>query len=126
MWLMSPAMDWERKLGLTSDGSAVTPDRDSMVRSLVLRLSALGCDVPANLGAGELLHVGRDLFARYREQSRLLSDYLPPVDRRIQRFLDKQLGQIADIGPDPKPRLPSHTLILDRHGLARELAFPVG
>jgi phosphoenolpyruvate carboxykinase (diphosphate) len=42
---------------------------------------------------------------------------LPPVDARIQTFLDAYLGGSA-------PRLPSRTLILDRPGLARTLSLP--
>jgi len=61
------------------------------------------------------------MLANYREKERLLADYLPPADSRIQAFLDAYL---ADLPPADRPRLPSRTLVLDRYGMARELALP--
>jgi len=69
-----------------------------------------------------VLDLGRDLFARYREQSRLLSEHLSPVDRRIQDFLDDLFSGLAG---EPAIRLPSETFLLDRYGLARELSLPL-
>jgi len=47
-------------------------------------------------------------------------DVLPPVDQRIQAFLDAYLSGLEV----SVPRLPSRTLVLDRAGLARELSLP--
>jgi hypothetical protein len=114
-------MDLERQVGLRGDGSVVVPDRRTLIHSIVLKLAALGFAVPEDSGDMQVLELGRDLFARYREQSRLLSHYLCPTDRRIQDFLD----QLFEGLPLAEPvRLPSETLILDRYGLARELSLP--
>ena len=115
-------MDLERQVGLRGNGSVVVPDRRAMIRSIVLKLAAMGHQVPELVGDAEVLDLARDLFARYREQGRLLSDYLCPVDRRIQDFLD---DLFAPLGLDQPVRLPSETLILDRYGLARELSLPL-
>ncbi len=101
----------------------MVPDRARMIRSIVLKLAALGFRIPDEAEYQDVLQLGRDLFARYREQSRLLSDHLNPADRRIQAFLDKQF---ASLNLPHKVRLPPSTFILDRHGLARELSFPSG
>ncbi len=114
-------MDSERSVGLLSDGKAAPSDRARLVRSIVFKLAAMGLPIPEGAEQVEVLQLGRDLFARYREQSRLLADHLSPVDRRIQQFLDRQFA-----GLDTRTRLPASTFILDRHGLARELSFPVG
>src|SRR6185295_8467453 len=92
------------------------------LRLLMLKIAAMGVQIPDTNGDEDLLHLARDLFARYREQSRLLSEHLSPVDQRIQNFLD---GQFAPLGLTEPVRLPSETLILDRYGLARELSLPV-
>ena len=85
-----------------------------------------GCDgiqVADTAGDQEVLELGRDSFARYREQARLLANHLNPADRRIQAFLDRQLRPLKLAEP---VNLATSTFILDRYGLARELSFPVG
>jgi hypothetical protein len=114
-------MDWERTVGLDAEGQAALPDRNLTIRSILFRVAAMGHPLPQGLVDQEVLFLGRDLLARYREQSRLLSEHLSPADRRIQTFLDRQTDSSGD-----KVRLPSETFILDRYGVARELAFPLG
>src|SRR5215510_9084059 len=108
------SIDLERQVGLRTNGSVVVPDRRAMIRSIVLKLAAMGHQVPELVGDEEVLDLARDLFARYREQSRLLSDHLCPADRRVQDFLD---DLFAPLELDQPVRLPSETLILDRYGL---------
>jgi len=115
-------MDLERQVGLRTDGKVVVPDRRTMIRSIVLKLAAMGFQVPEQVGDEEVLDLGRDLFARYREQSRLLSDHLCPADRRIKDFLDDLFSGLEG---EPAVRIPSETFILDRYGLARELSLPI-
>ncbi|HET9929065.1 MAG TPA: hypothetical protein VFQ35_00175, partial [Polyangiaceae bacterium] len=115
-------MDLERHVGLRSDGTVVVRDRRTLSRSIALKLTAMGFRVPDSVADQELRDLERDLFARYREQMRLLSDHLCPADRRIQAFLDSLFARLAL----PYPiRLPSSTFILDRYGLARELSLPI-
>ncbi|HEX5100057.1 MAG TPA: hypothetical protein VFV94_11180 [Polyangiaceae bacterium] len=115
-------MDLERQVGLRGDGQVVVPDRRAMHRAIVLKLAAMGFQVPVEVGDAEVLDLGRDLFARYREQSRLLSEHLSPSDRRIQDFLDDLFTELVGEAPI---RLPSETFLLDRYGLARELSLPL-
>jgi hypothetical protein len=93
-----------------------------LVGVLNMKLAALGqpsCEAPGFDDAP--LEMARDLIRNFREKNRLLDDYLPPADQRIQAFLDAYL---ADAGLGKVPRLPSNTLVLDRYGLARELSLP--
>ena len=115
-------MDLERQVGLRGDGQVVVPNRHAMLRAIALKLAAMGFQVPTEAADPDALDLGRDLFARYREQSRLLSEHLSPVDRRIQDFLD---GLFADLSGETPIRLPSETFLLDRYGLARELSLPI-
>ena len=116
-------MELERSVGLRPDGTVWLPDRRAAVSSILLKLAAMGARIPADAGDEEVLHLTGDLFARYREQTRLLSEHLCPADRRIQHYIDS-LIQAADL--DESVALPSETLILDRYGLARELSLPLG
>ena len=81
----------------------------------------MGIEIPAEIaGDEEVFHLAGNLFARYREQARLLAEHLCPADRRIQHYLDQLQG------PAGNPvRLPAETLILDQYGLARELSLPL-
>jgi hypothetical protein len=107
---------------LTAEGKVATQDRRATIRLIMLKIAAMGFQIPPSNGDQEVLHLARDLFARYREQSRLLSQHLNPADQRIQAFLD---AQFAPLGLKEPVRLPSDTLILDRYGLARELSLPM-
>lgn len=114
-------MELERKVGLTAQGKPIQLDDKNTRRSVLLKLAALGFSVPEHSGDEDLLVLARDLFARYREQTRLLSEHLCPADRRIQNFLDHELSRLD---PSESVRLPAETLILDRYGLARQLSLP--
>ncbi|HEX3274494.1 MAG TPA: hypothetical protein VHR43_06535, partial [Gemmatimonadales bacterium] len=115
-------MELERTVGLTPDGRVWLPDRPTAVSSILLKLAAMGVPIPPRTGDEALLHLAGGLFARYREQTRLLSEHLCPADGRIQQYLDALLAAC----PLPEPvRLPAETLILDQYGLARELSLPL-
>jgi hypothetical protein len=58
------------------------------------------------------------LSAQYREKERLLANHLCPADNRIQTFLYDYLQDA------PLAKLPAHTFVLDRYGLARALSLP--
>jgi phosphoenolpyruvate carboxykinase (diphosphate) len=115
-------MELERAVGLRPDGAVWLPERRSAIRSILLKLAAMGVQVPADTGDEDVLHLAGDLFARYREQTRLLSEHLCPTDRRIQNYIDGLLT--AADSRDPV-RLPGETFILDHYGLARELSLPI-
>ncbi|MCG5054540.1 MAG: hypothetical protein KA712_16370 [Myxococcales bacterium] len=124
-------MDTERRIGLTKEGtfagqpagSSAAEGHKRLRQLILLKLAALGHRLPPNGDDEHVMELGRDLFARYREQSRLLSEHLNPADRRIQDFLDRLL---APLGRPEHVHLAPGSFILDRWGLARELAFPMG
>src|SRR6476646_1156334 len=115
-------MELERSVGLRPDGAVWLPERRAAVSSILLKLAAMGARIPADAGDEEVLHLTGDLFARYREQTRLLSEHLCPADGRIQRYID---GLARAAGLDEPITLPAETLILDRYGQARELSLPM-
>ncbi len=115
-------MDLERAVGIRNDGSIVQPDRQALRRSLILKIAALGAEIPADLGDHEIFELAGDLFKNYQEQRRLLSRHLNPADQRIQDFIDQTFASLDLKEPI---RIPSETLVLDRHGLARELSLPM-
>jgi phosphoenolpyruvate carboxykinase (diphosphate) len=114
-------MDLTHSVGLRPDGSVWVPDRRAAAGSILLKLAAMGIEIPADAAGDEdVFHLAGNLFARYREQARLLADHLCPADRRIQHYVDELQGSAGGV------RLPGETLILDQYGLARELSLPLG
>lgn len=113
-------MDLKTRVGL---GTPVPfrPD-DRVLRYLNFRLSALGQPTVRGV-ASERLDEWNDmvhsLLAHQRETDRLLANYLPPVDWRIQNWLDEYL---YDSGVTV--RLPHDTFVLYRFGVARALSIP--
>ena len=101
-------MDLERTVGLRPDGTVWLPDRRAAVGSILLKLAAMGVEIPAEAAGDEdVFHLAGNLFARYREQARLLADHLCPADRRIQHYLDELLAA-AGVPPGPPPRRDPH------------------
>ncbi|MHB9152000.1 MAG: hypothetical protein ACYC2S_05085 [Spirochaetales bacterium] len=97
-------------------------ERGKLISYINIKLSSMGLPVYSKEGTG-FVELASDMLESFRQKDRLLSGYLPPVDRRIQDFLDSYL---ADLGLARLPRLPSNTLVLDRYGMAREISLPPG
>lgn len=97
-------------------------ERGKLISYINIKLSSMGLPVYSKEGTG-FVELASDMLESFRQKDRLLSGYLPPVDRRIQDFLDSYLG---DLGLARLPTLPSYTLILDRYGMAREISLPPG
>jgi hypothetical protein len=115
-------MDMDRFLGLGGRQEDSQEARERLQLYINLKLSSSGQPPCLEGSSTDFLAVADDLLKSYREKSRALAGYLCPPDRRIQDFLDDYLADCAD---GAVPRLPENTLILDRHGVARELSLPL-
>ena len=117
-------MDLTKSLGLRSSDNKLEAEEEKKRLQLYINLKLHSSGLPACEAHdcdNDFFSIADDLLQSYREKSRLLSQYLCPVDQRVQDFLDDYL---ADSGCEQHPVLPSNTLILDRHGVARELSLP--
>lgn len=112
-------MPVKKDFGVDLDRRSPT-ERGRLIAYINLKLAALGLPVYSREGTA-FLDLANDMIANYREKDRLLADYLPPADNRIQAWLDAYL---SDLTSADRPRLPSRTLVLDRYGMARELSLP--
>lgn len=111
-------MPVKRDFGLTLNRLSAK-ERGRMIAYINIKLASLGLGTYTKEG-NNFVQLSRDLIENYREKSRLLGSYLPPVDKRIQDFLNGYLSDTSQKGF----RLPSTTLVLDRYGMARELSMP--
>ena len=103
-------------------------DRKEMIQYINLQLAALGhplynyeSDESSKQLNARFISLTEDLISSFREKSRLLSDHLPPVDNRIQNFIDDYL---KDVDFEKSYRLPNSTFVLNQPGLAREISLP--
>ncbi|MEQ1830628.1 MAG: hypothetical protein ABL921_32045, partial [Pirellula sp.] len=61
------------------------------------------------------------LLANLEEKNRLLAQLKAPIDQRIEAFL---ADHFAELLPEVSLRLPISSLVLDHHGMARQLSLP--
>ena len=117
-------MDIKHALGINADldNTKAHSEEERKRLQLYINLKLASSGQPSSHSGDEsFIEAAHDLLESYREKNRLLSEYLPPIDRRIQNFLNSYL---AECGEEEIPTLPSNTLILDRYGMARELSIP--
>ncbi len=114
-------MEFKTQLGLHPDTAEAVYDKKSLLEYVNLKLTSIGQPVFGDLSESSFFGLSKSLLESYREKSRLLADYLPPCDHRIQTFIAEYF---SDLEQSEIPHLPSNTLILDRHGVARTLSIP--
>ncbi|MFZ5926924.1 MAG: hypothetical protein ACOYX1_05705 [Acidobacteriota bacterium] len=108
-----------------SDNNIASPSREAaetdLIRYINLKLVALG-EPPAEEAAGEpFIELARPLLENYHVRDQMLEGLYCPADQRIHEFLDSYL---AGVCPKGAPKLPAHTFVLDRAGLARVMSLP--
>ena len=114
-------MDFTTQLGLDPKTASYAHDEASLIEYVNLKLTSIGQPTFESVKDSHYSSLSKSLLASYQEKSRLLADYLPPCDRRVQNFITEYF---SDLDPNETPRLPNNTLILDRHGVARTLSLP--
>lgn len=95
--------------------------RHHLARYIGLKLATIGLPRFQKASA-EFLDLTEELVRNHQELNRRLGHVLPPVDARIQAFLDTHLSDAA--GNEGIPRLPAPTFVLDRPGVGSELSLP--
>lgn len=120
-----PHLRLSESIGFHLDPSAA-PARERLLEFVNLKLAARGFSVPhTSAEASPIAEFGRSLLANFEEKFRMLGDTLCPADKAIQDFLMRYLGKdAAAVFGKAEPMVPASALILERHGLARELSLP--
>ena len=114
-------MDFNTQLGLDPKTASYAHDEASLIEYVNLKLTSIGQPTFEGVQDSHYSNLSKSLLASYQEKSRLLADYLPPSDRRVQTFINEYF---SDLEPKETPKLPNNTLVLDRHGVARTLSLP--
>ena len=115
--------NFEEALGFVSDRSIDKPrqTRDGIVRYIALKLIANGQPVPSGRTDFDSLGPER-ILTTWHQRLKQLGSVRCPADQRIEAFLARHF---AGIPGEENLRLPDSTLILDHHGISRELSLPV-
>ncbi|QEG20739.1 hypothetical protein [Mariniblastus fucicola] len=109
----------ERSLGWSRKIHTNAKERKQLRRYISLQLSAMGVTPPEKHQSQADFSQG--FLESLRERSRLLAGFRAPIDQRIESFL---ADYFADQNLESPLSLPDATLVLDRHGMARELSLP--
>lgn len=119
---MRTAEDLQRSLGWNRELANDPKERENLRSYLALQLAAAGILPPLEDATdSSMTAFSRSMLDSLREKARLLSEHRAPIDQRIELFLAKYMKGI----PGPPLTLPTRSLSLDRHGMARELSLPV-
>ncbi len=114
-------MKFKESLGFENNKSIHYDRDDKLIEYINLKLASLGKPIYKGAGHLEFVELANNLIANHIEKNRLLSNYLCPVDQRIQDFIN---SYFSDIKLENEIRLPANTFLLDRHGLSRMLSIP--
>ncbi|MDA0284165.1 MAG: hypothetical protein O3B86_12510, partial [Planctomycetota bacterium] len=117
-------MDFVESLGINADGSSIKrdADRERVIRYIILKLIAMGLPHPETPKTAKLSLDAERLLGSYHQRLKRLDEVRSPADERIEAFLNRHFESLH---LDEPLRLPDSTVILDRHGLARELSLPI-
>ena len=96
--------------------------RKQLSRYIDMKLQALGLPCRGGEENSALLELMDGFIRNFQEKSRLLLGHMPPVDQRIQSYLNRHLSDVAVDGQIPQ--LPTNSLELDYPGMAREVSLP--
>ncbi|MEM9646655.1 MAG: hypothetical protein AAF989_16815, partial [Planctomycetota bacterium] len=109
---------WDREMAMSSH------ERENLRNYITLQLASAGLQLPeAAFEQDSLGAFSAEMLESLRQKNRLLTAHRAPVDARIEAFLNRYFH---DLSGDTPLTLPSRSLTLDRHGMARELSLPMG
>lgn len=117
-WLLSDphrSLSWKREAARSSKSAA------QLRQYIYMQMAA--SDLVLDEEASAKVDLPDGLLANLEEKNRLLAQLRAPIDHRIEAFLE---SEFEDCSPENPLRLPATTLVLDRHGLARQLSLPDG
>ena len=122
MFLSANLEKLQRSVGWDRAAATDHTEQTKLHNYIALQLAAAGLLPPADDSTDHALaQFSSGFLQNLREKNRLLSEYRAPVDQRVEGFLARTF---ADLGVSDSLKLPSSSLVLDRHGVARELSLP--
>ena len=116
--------DPQKSLGIGNSYDPEDPSTKSLNDYINLKLAAKGFEIVGDKKDYPFLDMSQSLLENYKQRDRLLSDHLCPVDKRIDDFVKGYLNEFPEELEKINFTLPSDSLVLERHGIARILSIP--
>ncbi|QDT07862.1 hypothetical protein K227x_62910 [Rubripirellula lacrimiformis] len=114
----------QRSVGWDAQVSAEPAERERLRSYIAFQMASAGLLPPDDeTVADSMAAFSTGILDSLKEKNRLLAEHRAPVDSRIESFLQDYFRD--EVG-ESALRLPSRSLTLDRHGMARELSLPIG
>ncbi|MGB7328187.1 MAG: hypothetical protein WBD31_25145, partial [Rubripirellula sp.] len=114
----------QRRVGWDAELSASASERERLHSYIAFQMASAGLSPPDDdPDSDSMAAFSAGILDSLKEKNRLLAEHRAPVDGRIESFLQDYFRD--EVG-DSALRLPSRSLTLDRHGMARELSLPIG
>ncbi|WP_149496044.1 hypothetical protein [Roseiconus lacunae] len=113
--------DLQRSVGWYRSVTNDPAERENLRTYLELQLASAGLLSAHSEDANSMTEFSSEILGSIREKARLLASHRAPIDQRIETFLNRYF---ADCTEGKELHVPSGTLVLDRHGMARELSLP--
>ncbi len=114
-------IDLNTTIGFDPASGSSAYDEKGLVEYLNIKLRSRGCPIFGDELDYPFLQLGSTLLRSVEEKNRLLKEYLCPADQRIQNYLSDLFQKH---GVEDQIWLPTNSLILERHGMARCLSLP--
>jgi hypothetical protein len=121
--LLTDPSQLQRAIGWDRDIAASQIEREHLRSYIAFQMASAGLSPPDDKTSVDAMAAfSAGILESLKAKNRLLAEYRAPVDSRIEAFLNHYLSD--EVGDEPL-QLPSQSLTLDRHGMARELSLPV-
>lgn len=113
--------DLKTQIGFDPETGKNCYDESQLTEYLNIKLRSRGLPIYGEEKDFPFLQMGSSLLKSVQEKNRLLKLHLCPVDKRIQNYLE---SLFEPLGLVERTWLPTETLVLERHGMARALSLP--
>ena len=113
--------DLKTRIGFDSSIGENVFEEAKLIEYINIKLRSRGLPIFGSEQDYPFLQLGNSLLKSVQEKNRLLKDYLPPVDQRIQNYLE---SIFSAAGIENRTWVPTNALVLERHGMARALSLP--
>ncbi|MBT3481894.1 MAG: hypothetical protein HN457_10755, partial [Opitutales bacterium] len=112
--------DLKTRIGFDLETGENSYDEEALVEYLNIKLRSKGYPIFGDEKDYPFLQIGSSLLQSVAEKNRLLREHLCPVDQRIQDYVTRLF---AGLDVENRKWVPTDSLILERHGLARALSL---
>ena len=114
--------DLKTRIGFDTETGENAYDEAKLIEYINIKLRSRGCPIFGDEDDYPFLKMGKSLLESVQEKNRLLKNYLCPADQRVQHYLESLFEGLDSV--EKRIWVPTDTMVLERHGMARALSLP--